>query len=120
MTVLNKALQSKPKSQQPVRRKTTAEEGAGSSRPQSVKRPRPVSADSKITTPSATHADSETPMPSGNRQTTPSKRPKESSMMTIEPNSPELRMRDKTVSYIDLLRPGPPPLESSKKFAKWS
>jgi hypothetical protein len=28
------------------------------------------------------------------------------------------RMREKTVSYIDLLRPGPPPLESSKKFAK--
>jgi hypothetical protein len=27
-------------------------------------------------------------------------------------------MRDKTISYIDLLRPGPPPLESSKKFAK--
>jgi len=29
------------------------------------------------------------------------------------------RMRDKTVSYIDLLQPGPPPSESSKKFAKW-
>ena len=29
------------------------------------------------------------------------------------------RKRDKTVSYIDLLRPGPPPSESSKKYAKW-
>jgi hypothetical protein len=28
------------------------------------------------------------------------------------------RMKDKMVSYIDLLRPGPPPSESSKKFAK--
>ena len=28
------------------------------------------------------------------------------------------RMRDKTVSYMDLLRPGPPPSESSKKYAK--
>ena len=28
------------------------------------------------------------------------------------------RMRDKTVSYMDLLRPGPPPSESSKTYAK--
>jgi hypothetical protein len=28
------------------------------------------------------------------------------------------RMRDKMVSYINLFRPGPPPSESSKKFAK--
>ena len=28
------------------------------------------------------------------------------------------RMRDKTVSYMDLLRPGPPPSDSSKKYAK--
>src|SRR6202022_2803281 len=28
------------------------------------------------------------------------------------------RMRDKTVSYMDLLRPGPPPSETSKKYAK--
>jgi hypothetical protein len=29
------------------------------------------------------------------------------------------RMRDKTISYVDLLRPDPPPLESSKKYSKW-
>ena len=29
------------------------------------------------------------------------------------------RMRDKIVSYIDLLRSGPPPSESSKTYAKW-
>jgi hypothetical protein len=28
------------------------------------------------------------------------------------------RMRDKTVSYMDLLRLGPPPSESSKKYEK--
>jgi hypothetical protein len=28
------------------------------------------------------------------------------------------RKRDKTVSYMDLLRPGPPPSELSKKYAK--
>jgi hypothetical protein len=28
------------------------------------------------------------------------------------------RKKDKTVSYIDLLRPDPPPSESSKKYAK--
>jgi hypothetical protein len=28
------------------------------------------------------------------------------------------RMRDKKISYIDLLRPGPPPSELSKKYAK--
>ena len=28
------------------------------------------------------------------------------------------QMRDKTVSYMDLLRPGPPPSESSKTYAK--
>ena len=39
ITVLNKALQSKPKTQQPVRRKATTEEGAGSSRPQTVRKP---------------------------------------------------------------------------------
>ena len=26
--------------------------------------------------------------------------------------------KDKTIFYMDLLRPGPPPLESSKKYAK--
>lgn len=67
ITVLNKALQSKPKSQQPVRRKATTEEGVGSSRPQSVRMPRPVPADSRRTTPSATPADSETPTPSTSR-----------------------------------------------------
>ena len=84
ITVLNKALQTKSKSQQPVRRKATTEEGAGSSRPLSVRKPRPVPADSRRTTPSATPADSRTP--------TPSKRPRESSVMTDEPVSPELRM----------------------------
>ena len=34
ITLLNKVIQSKPKSSQPVRRKSTTEEGAGSSRPQ--------------------------------------------------------------------------------------
>ena len=92
ITVLNKALQSKTKSQQPVRRKATTEEGAGSSRPQSVRKPRPVPADSRRTTPSQTPADSKTPTPSGSRQTTPSKRARESSVMTDEPVSPELRM----------------------------
>jgi hypothetical protein len=28
------------------------------------------------------------------------------------------RKRDKTISYMDLLRPGPPPSDSSKKYAK--
>jgi hypothetical protein len=28
------------------------------------------------------------------------------------------RKKDKTVSYMDLLRPGPPPSESSKKYVK--
>ena len=28
------------------------------------------------------------------------------------------RMRNKAVSYIDLLRPGPPPSDSSKTYAK--
>jgi hypothetical protein len=58
ITLLNKALQSKPKPQQLVRRKTTTKEGAGSSRPQSMRRLQPVPADSRRTTPSATHADS--------------------------------------------------------------
>ena len=47
ITVLNKALQSKPKTQQPLRRKATTEEGAGSSRPQTVRKPRAVPADSR-------------------------------------------------------------------------
>jgi hypothetical protein len=29
------------------------------------------------------------------------------------------RKKDKTVSYMDLLRPGPPPSNSFKKYAKW-
>src|SRR6202022_1047683 len=69
ITVLNKALQGKPKTQ-PVRRKATTEEGVGSSRPQTVRKPRPVPADSRRTTPSETQADRETPTPSGSRQTT--------------------------------------------------
>ena len=92
VNVLNKDLQTKTKSQQTVRRKATTEEGAGSSRPLSVRKPRPVPADSRRATPSATPADSGTPTPSGSRQTTPSKRPRESSVMTDEPLSPELRM----------------------------
>src|ERR1700738_4722666 len=48
------AQQNKTKSQQPVRRKATKEEGAGLSRPQSVRKPRPVPADSRRTTPSQT------------------------------------------------------------------
>lgn len=105
VTVLNKAIEAKP---QQVRRKATTEEGAGSSRPLSVRKPRPVPADSRRATPLATPADSETPTPSGSRQltpsgsrqttpsgsrqTTPSKRQRESSVMTDEPLSPELKM----------------------------
>ena len=37
--VLNKALQSKPKTQQPVRQNAMTEEGVGSSIPQTVKKP---------------------------------------------------------------------------------
>lgn len=100
VTVANKAIQSKPKAQQQVRRKATTEEGAGSSRPLTVRKPRPVPADSRRTTPSETPADSETPTPSGSlqttpsrsRQTTPSKRTRETSVMTDEAVSPELRM----------------------------
>ena len=92
ITVLNKALQSKPKAQQPVRRKATAEEGAGSSRPQSVRKPRAVPANSRSTSTTLTPGDSETPTPSGSRQTTPSKRGRKSSVMTEEPVSPELQM----------------------------
>src|SRR6202022_2878356 len=99
ITVLNKALQAKAKTQ-PVRRKATTEEGAGSSRPQTVRKPRPVPADSRRTSTPGTPADSETPTPSasrqttpsGSRQTTPSKRARESSVMTTEPVSPELQM----------------------------
>ena len=91
ITVLNKALQAKAKTQ-PVRRKATTEEGAGSSRPQTVRKPRPVPADSRRTSTPGTPADSETPTPSASRQTTPSKRARESSVMTTEPVSPELRM----------------------------
>jgi hypothetical protein len=29
------------------------------------------------------------------------------------------RKKDKTISYMDLLRPGPPLSDSSKKYAKW-
>ncbi len=91
ITVLNKALQNKPKSA-PVRRKSTTEEGAGSSRPLTVRKPRPVPSDSRRTTPTATPAVSETPTPSGSRQSTPSKRTRDTSVMTDEAASPELRM----------------------------
>jgi hypothetical protein len=89
--VANKALQAKPKPQ-PLRRKATTEEGAGSSRPLTLRKPRPVPADSRRTSTTATPADSETATPSGSRQTTPSKRGRESSVMTDEPISPELKM----------------------------
>ena len=40
-------------------------------------------------------------------------------MRALSPhNLPLDRMRDKTISYMDLLQPRPPPLESSKKYAK--
>lgn len=92
VTVLNKAIQNKPKPQQTVRRKATTEEGAGSSRPLSVRKPRAVPSESRRTSTTATPADSGTPTPSSSRQTTPSKRGRESSVMTEEPISPELRM----------------------------
>jgi hypothetical protein len=59
ITLLNKALQSKPKPQQPLRRKTTPEEGVGSSRPLSIRKPRPIPADSRRGTPMETPAESE-------------------------------------------------------------
>ena len=46
ISTLNKAQQSKSKSQQAVRRKSTAEEGTGSSNSLSIRKPRPVPADS--------------------------------------------------------------------------
>jgi hypothetical protein len=41
-------------------------------------------------------------------------------MRALPPHHLQLkdRKRDKTISYMDLLRPGPPPSESSKKYAK--
>ena len=93
VNAINKTQQSKSKSQQPVRRKATTEEGAGSSRPQTVRKPRPVPTDSRRTTPTATPADSEAPSPSNSRQTTPSKRRRESgSVLTDDPVSLEVRM----------------------------
>ena len=64
--------------------KTTTEEGAGSSMPQTMRKPWPVSADSKRTTPTVTLAMSETPTPSGSRQSTPSKQTWDTSVMTDE------------------------------------
>jgi hypothetical protein len=93
INAINKEAQSKSKSDVATRRKSTAEEGAGSSRPQTVKKPRPVPTDSRRTTPTATLADSEAPTPSQSRQTTPSKRQrKSSSAMTEESVSPELKI----------------------------
>lgn len=100
ITVLNKALQSKPKPQTTVRRKSTTEEGAGSSRPKTVRKPRAVPTSSRQTSVTATPAESETPTPSGSRMTTPSgsrqatpsKRSRETSVMTDEALSPELKM----------------------------
>ena len=94
ITILNKTLQSKPKPQQPVRRKATTEEGAGSSRPQTVRKPWAVLAppQPRRTSTTTTSTDSMTETPSGSRETTPSKRGRESSVMTNEPVSPELRM----------------------------
>ena len=93
INAINKEAQSKSKTPVAARRKSTAEEGAWSSRPQTLRKPRPVPADSRRTTPSATPTVSEAPTPSQSRQTTPSKRQRESSSaMTEEPVSPELKM----------------------------
>jgi hypothetical protein len=75
-----------------MRMKATIEEGAGSSMPQSVRRLRSILVDSRKSTLSTTPTDSETPTPSGSRHTTPFKRPRESSVMTDEPVSPDLGM----------------------------
>ena len=85
-----------------MRRKATTEEGAGSSRPQTMRKPRAVPTDLRRTTPTATPVESETPTPSNSHdQTTPSKRPKESALvMTDEPISPELCM-PKTKQEVD-------------------
>ena len=91
ITVANKALQAQPKAQ-PVRLKATTKEGAGSSSPLYVRKPRPVPADSRRTSTTTTPVDNETTTPSASRQTTPSKRGRESSVMTDEPISPEPKM----------------------------
>jgi hypothetical protein len=95
VTAANKALQSKEKKPAPPRRGAPTEEGAGSSRPLSLRKPKPVPADSRRTSTTTTPADSQTTTPSGSRQNTPSKRSRESSVMTDEAVSPELRMPKK-------------------------
>ena len=92
ITVLNKALQSKPKPQTTVRRKSTTKEGAGSSRPQMVRKPRPVPLDSKKMSITTTPAVSETQKLFGSRRMTPSKRSRDTSVVTDDAVSPELRM----------------------------
>ena len=76
-----------------MRRKAIAKEGTGLSRPQTVRKPRSVPADTRRITPTATPANSKTSMPSQSQQTTPSKRPREStSAMTNKHVLPKLRI----------------------------
>lgn len=76
INAINKAWQSKSKSQQTVRRKATTKEGARSSRSQTMKKPWVIPADLRRTTSTTTLVDSKTPMSSNNRQTTLLKREK--------------------------------------------
>jgi hypothetical protein len=75
-----------------VRRQATDQEGAGSSRIQTVRKPRVVPAESRQLSATETPTDSNVQTPSNSRQTTPSKRARESSGMTDELVSPELRI----------------------------
>ena len=92
VNALNKTKQGKTKTQQTVRRQATDQEGAGSSRIQTVRKPRAVPAESRQPSATETPTDSNVQTPSNSRQTTPSKRARESSGMTDELVSPELRM----------------------------
>lgn len=68
------------------------EEGARSSRPHAMRKPRVVSADSQMTTYIETPNGSETPTRPNSQEMTPSKRARKLLVMTDEPISPELRM----------------------------
>lgn len=92
VNAINKAKQSKAKPQQTVRRQAADQEGAGSSRIVIARKPRAVPAESRRTAGTETPANSDLQTPSQSRKTTPSKRPRESSGMTDELVSPELRM----------------------------
>jgi len=95
INALNKKQAGKTKSQPAGRKQATEQEGAGSSRIQIKRNPRPIPADSRRTSATeATEAPSGSDMvtPTNSRQNTPSKRTRESSGMTELNASPELQM----------------------------